>query len=190
MTYVGIFEDCDITVGVFIVKGNARLPLHNHPMMHGILKIVHGTLNLSCYNKIPPPDMNQHHIPDALKRRIDLIERGYVVPTQPMLSNVSMSSTSYPLILSPEKDNYHEICNYSNQPAAFLDILSPPYNHGEELDLDGAGDLEKRECQYFKEIHFQLETETEKKIAWLQMIQTPSDFHCDTEPYRGPTIDP
>ena len=157
--------------------------------MHGILKVVHGSFTVSCYNKVPHFDANQHqHIPEALRNRTGLLERGFVVPVVPMMSKSIMNTSSSPLILSPDKDNYHELYNTSDQPAAFVDILSPPYNHkGSELAT--AGDLEARECEYFKVVNFPdipANHEVDKSIAWLQMIQPPTDYNCDTEPYLGP----
>ena len=110
------------------------------------------------------------------------------MPTFPILSNASMNANSCALILSPDRANYHEILNVSDQPAAFLDILSPPYNHVEEPELIATGDLEKRECRFFKTINLPTPPEMDKKITWLKMIQAPSDYYCDTEPYRGPII--
>lgn len=39
VTYVKIFENQCISVGVFIVKDGARIPLHDHQGMFGLLKV-------------------------------------------------------------------------------------------------------------------------------------------------------
>ena len=194
MTYIGVYENCDLSVGIFIVAGKTGLPLHNHPGMHGLLKVVHGTLKISSFDKIPNFNVNdQNRIPIALQTRIDLIEKGYIVPvTQSSTSNSSITPNTAPLILGPTTDNFHRIYNSSEQPAAFIDILSPPYNH-RGLELASEGDSVVRECEYFKEITFTSTHEdnaAENDIKWLQMIQTPTDFNCDTEPYQGPEIQP
>ena len=39
VTYVQLYEDKDVTIGVFILKRGTKIPLHDHPDMHGILKV-------------------------------------------------------------------------------------------------------------------------------------------------------
>jgi cysteamine dioxygenase len=38
VTYIGIYEDRDISVGIFIIRCGRRIPLHTHPGMHGLIK--------------------------------------------------------------------------------------------------------------------------------------------------------
>ena len=46
----------------------------------------------------------------------------------------SSDKNSGPLLLEPDKDNYHEIWNAGDKPAVFLDILAPPYTNQEESE--------------------------------------------------------
>ena len=39
VTYIKILEDSDVSIGIFLVKSGCRIPLHNHPNMHGLLKV-------------------------------------------------------------------------------------------------------------------------------------------------------
>merc|ERR1712156_1088048 len=155
VTYIGVYENCDISVGIFIVAANTGLPLHNHPGMHGILKVVHGTLKISSFDKLPHFDINdQSNIPNSLQSRFDQIEKGFIIPaTESSTLNSSITPHTPPLILGPTTDNFHRIYNSSDQPAAFVDILSPPYNH-RGMELAEEGDCQVRECEYFKEINF------------------------------------
>ena len=156
--------------------------------MYGILKVIHGTLTVACYNKIPHVDLTKHQpIPEALRNHPSLIERGHVVPVLPIAPKSSMNASSSPLIVSPDKDNYHELYNGSDQPVAFVDILSPPYNH-RGCELEPEGDSEVRECEYFKVVRLPSSDGGDKNITWLQRIKPPVDYHCDTEPYLGPNI--
>ena len=169
------------------------MPLHNHPGMNGILKVVHGSLNVTAYDKIVDFDVKreQNNIPKRLREtRMDWINRGFIIPVKHVFSNTPLSPSSNPLILNPESGNYHKIYNPGDEPAAFLDILSPPYNHkGSELALEG--DSEPRECEYYKELRLPLEDHDggDKNICWLQMIPTPADFICDSERYQGPALE-
>ena len=71
-------------------------------------------------------------------------------------------------------------------PAAFLDILAPPYNI---RPPDWAEDQEERDCHYFRELsHAQTGSDEASAPKWLLMCDPPASFYCDTEPYRGPGI--
>ena len=39
VTYIKIHEDQDVSIGIFVIKAGSRIPLHNHPNMHGLLKV-------------------------------------------------------------------------------------------------------------------------------------------------------
>ena len=69
-------------------------------------------------------------------------------------------------------------------PAAFLDILAPPYNI---RPPDWAEDQEERDCHYFRELSSP-DTEHQPGHSWLLLCDPPASFYCDTEPYRGPEI--
>ena len=67
VTYIGIYEDRDISVGIFIIRRGCRIPLHNHPGMYGILKVVHGCVDVSSYTKVSPDQvysgrLNTEHV--------------------------------------------------------------------------------------------------------------------------------
>ena len=76
-------------------------------------------------------------------------------------------------------------------PAAFLDILAPPYN-----PEDG------RDCHYYKILQTVADGEMDGKRAeeqqgeekekeeetWLLEVPQPEDFCCGGEPYPGPAV--
>ena len=84
--------------------------------MNGILKVVHGSLNVTAYDKIVDFDVKreQSHIPKRLREtRMDWINRGFIIPVKHVFSNTQLSPSSNPLILNPESGNYHKIYNLS-----------------------------------------------------------------------------
>ena len=46
VTYIKIHEDQDVSIGIFLVKGGQKIPLHNHPKMHGLLKV---STSVKCF---------------------------------------------------------------------------------------------------------------------------------------------
>lgn len=79
-------------------------------------------------------------------------------------------------LLSPDERNLHQITAI-NGPAAFVDILSPPYNGRD------------RECHYYSIVATVFDQQLNKNITWLlENIEPPDDFWCDSSPYNGPKI--
>uniref|UniRef100_A0A8C0ALN3 2-aminoethanethiol dioxygenase n=1 Tax=Bos mutus grunniens TaxID=30521 RepID=A0A8C0ALN3_BOSMU len=66
VTYMHICETDGFSLGVFLLKSGTSIPLHDHPGMHGILKVLYGTVRISCMDKLevgsgqrpraPPPE--------------------------------------------------------------------------------------------------------------------------------------
>jgi len=49
VTYLGVFENDDVSVGVFVLRDGAKIPLHEHPYMYGGLKVIHGKVRIQSY---------------------------------------------------------------------------------------------------------------------------------------------
>lgn len=80
---------------------------------------------------------------------------------------------SKPCILKPHESNIHEIRSVDG-PAAFLDILAPPYNT--EIPYVGP-----RICSYYANLGSVV-----KDVFLLQEINSPSFYWTDIKPYMGP----
>lgn len=100
-------------------------------------------------------------------------------------SSAEYTENSGPCLLTPLQDNLHQI-NAVEGPAAFLDILAPPYN----VD-DG------RDCHYYRVLQTLEEGRTDEqhgdaekkeKVTWMLEIPEPEDFWCGPEPYPGPAV--
>lgn len=49
VTYIGVFEDQHVSIGVFVLRNGAKIPLHDHPYMYGVLKVIYGKVRLQSY---------------------------------------------------------------------------------------------------------------------------------------------
>jgi cysteamine dioxygenase len=104
--YSEVFGNSQFLVCVFILYPNARIPLHSHPGMYGILKVVQGEILIRNYTPLTKIDFS--------KTKISSFEAYETC--------ASMDKNSQPSVVTPE-NNLHEIINSRNEAAVFLDIL-------------------------------------------------------------------
>jgi cysteamine dioxygenase len=174
--YISVYEDSHITIGIFIVKPGEKLPLHDHPQMYGILKVIAGTLKIQSYTVVS--NNTDIDSPSAGGRRLFPYTRTKNQILSAMkLPEVIVSENNDTCVLTPTERNLHEIYNVGAT-AAFLDILSPPYDSSE---------FGKRSCHYFKELNNETPGPVTNK-ARLIRIPSPAEYWNDVADYEGPTI--
>lgn len=166
-TFVQIFENADISMSVFILRGNYTMPLHDHPMMHGILRGIYGKLQVLSYTQ--ELTSNETLIYDKMARNINVLAEGPKI----------VSPDTECAVLTPRKCNFHEITAVGGV-AAFFDILSPPY----DTDIPIYG---KRLCRFYQLSNTVIPTnknsaicELSKTQLQLHRIQAPYSYYCDT----------
>lgn len=84
-----------------------------------------------------------------------------------------VEATDEPCVLCPIEGNIHQVDTVDG-PAAFIDILAPPYRFN-------LPDAEKRRCSYFKEVNKSKDTK-----LMIDTKDEPKDYWSDTAPYKGP----
>lgn len=169
VTYVDIYEDCNLTVGIFILKPGMKLPLHDHPHMYGLIKVIAGKIKITSYslNTEKTKKVMKNYLSEGdVNRRPLLAEKSY---------EILADSNTESCLLEPDKRNLHEIESIGG-PAAFIDILSPPY----ETYIPNIG---PRKCNYYK-----LLKEIAPDIYKLQETGSPPWYWNDTFPYTGPKL--
>ncbi|TRZ21382.1 hypothetical protein HGM15179_005721 [Zosterops borbonicus] len=171
VSYMHICETESFSMGVFLLRSGACIPLHDHPGMNGMLKVLYGTLRIACMDTVPagaaaaappPPAAGSGPCLRALFR-----------------SRQNYTPASPPCLLSPHTDNLHQI-DAVDGPAAFLDILAPPYDpqHG-------------RDCHYYRLLEGPpagAEPPALPREVWLVETPQAADFWCGGEPYPGPRV--
>ncbi|XP_041369265.1 2-aminoethanethiol dioxygenase-like [Gigantopelta aegis] len=168
--YVSIWEDDVISIGVFVVKPNGRLPLHDHPGMHGLIRVIHGALNLKSFT-----ETSGVGVPSDLNRKLTTPQEKSLLKPAVLVGESVVSTQDECCVLTPTDGNIHEI-RPVGETVAFLDVLSPPYG-------------DSKDCNYYSEMSV---TESENQgdgITWLLKIPSPADYWCETFDYTGPVID-
>jgi len=129
VSHIGICECPQFTIGVFIIQSGRSIPLHDHPGMTGIIKVLYGTINIRSYDpckqndiKYPPSSISLDHLPLRVYKNDD----------------VTATPESGCQTITVDSGCYHAIDAVGGD-AAFLDILSPSY-----IGVD---------CTYYKEWH-------------------------------------
>lgn len=165
-TYIHVFESAEVSMSVFILKANYTMPLHDHPMMNGILKGIFGKLLIKSYSAKPKAqntsskdDKKSELIYDKLATEIE------VVADEPN----QVDPFSACAMLTPTERNFHEITAVGGV-AAFFDILGPPY--GADIPIYG-----RRKCHFYHRIQFDDE---QKRLVLQRMVPEPIDYYCDT----------
>ncbi|XP_003747237.1 2-aminoethanethiol dioxygenase [Galendromus occidentalis] len=164
--FIPVYDHEDFTITIFVLKQGRRIPMHNHPGMTGILKVLLGTARVESFSPIPPPSQSAFSYFFGKKPKPGT----YALRHDP----ISVSASDDPCRLAPERGNIHEVLA-GDGPVAFLDVLAPPYHNGE------------RDCVYFKLLPDDENSPNEK--CFLREIPAPEDFWCNTLSYEGPTIE-
>lgn len=172
-TYIQIYEDFNINISIFIVHPGHKLPLHDHPQMHGLLKVIAGTFKIQAYSEDHEETLKLNDKSDNETEQPEDFSVKKVVAKK--LDVLLCDENSECCILTPGDANYHEI-EPVNGSAAFLDILSPPYDAFIE-------EFGQRDCTYYKE-----ESEIKPNLVQLTQIRQPAWFWCDTAQYSGPLL--
>lgn len=160
-TYVHIFENDFLSLSVFVLKKDYQMPLHDHPLMHGILKPLAGKLLIQSFTRVFSSDKAPIYDPNDLSHIPVKIE-----------DPLTVDGSSECVILTPVERNFHEI-RAVGEVGAFFDILSPPY----ESKLPEFGD---RACNFFRG------SLVNNGRTFLEAIPAPSSYHCNKGRYARP----
>ncbi|VDQ06805.1 unnamed protein product [Trichobilharzia regenti] len=129
VAYVHIMENEVFSMGIFILRPGSRIPLHDHPGMFGILKVLIGSVRCRSFTRLKNVKSNdlKDYIPSLSVFNDSKWQLTDLIIAKPHQDTV-LSPDHSPCLLSPVEGNLHEITPVDG-PAVFIDILAPPYDH-------------------------------------------------------------
>lgn len=168
VVYVHIAENHVFSMGIFVLKPGSRIPLHDHPHMYGIGRVIYGTLRCRSYTRL------EEDPPAELQKGLRRWQWKDIITARPFQDTI-MTSESECCVLTPNEGNYHEIQAIEGG-AAFVDVLAPPYDH----------DLGTRVCHFYEEVT--LNRHDGSGRVYLSEIPAPKDYYCNAAEYTGPQV--
>jgi len=101
-----IFSSSNFNIAVFIIPSGHKLPLHDHPGMAVLSKLICGRMR---YTSFSPCNSQERRTRDTLYQ----------------YSSISKSEQDPAWFLTPQEGNFHEI--EAEETCVMLDVLFPPY---------------------------------------------------------------
>ncbi|XP_019198092.1 PREDICTED: plant cysteine oxidase 2-like [Ipomoea nil] len=170
--YIHIYECDQFSIGIFCLPACGVIPLHDHPGMTVLSKLLFGSMHLQSFDwvEIMPSSIKQPQPGRRLaKVKVD----------------ADLSAPCDVSVLFPAAGgNMH--CFRALTPCAILDVLGPPYSQAQA-----------RNCTYYHHFPFtpfssdggELNGDVDGEgYAWLEERAKPESFIVAAAPYSGPTI--
>ncbi|KAL4459063.1 hypothetical protein ABPG75_013928 [Micractinium tetrahymenae] len=156
ITYLLIYEDERISLGIFCLPARARIPLHNHPGMTVLSRVLYGEMHVCSYDWLDAAGGGGGEAERLPREAHTVLDR-------------TLSATDPPAVLFPRAGgNIHQFTALTD--CAVLDLMSPPYS-----TEDG------RDCTYYSV----LPASKPGGPVMLDAYEPPADFVINQGSYRG-----
>eukprot|EP00850_Spirogloea_muscicola_P010041 SM000058S18471 [mRNA] locus=s58:62132:64034:- [translate_table: standard] len=179
ITYLHLHECDAFSMGIFCFPSSAAIPLHDHPGMTVLSKLLYGSMHIQSY------DWNTKLVENA---KGATNQRGTGSPrlAELVVDEVLTAPCPTKVLYPSSGGNIHAFTALA--PCAVLDVLIPPYS-----PTNG------RHCTYYKSVPAppqpqislsskQNQEESQPHFGWLEEFQPPDDFVVRRGLYKGPQI--
>jgi len=177
ISYLHLYE-CDLfSMGVFVLPTSASIPLHNHPGMTVLSRLLYGNMHVRAYDWLDPHDEKLNRNPTIARKAklvVDHVLGAEQNGTEP--PHASETEVLYPT----SGGNIHAFTALT--PCAVLDVLAPPYS-------PPTG----RHCTYYRATSNAGVVQRSGQpglVEWLEEFNPPDDFVVQRGLYVGPKIIP
>ena len=175
--YHHIHSDAELSIGIFVLPPGASLPLHDHPGMTVLSKLLFGSLDVTSFDA---PSAEAAASPPPLRPSLFGGLIGESSPERLLHcaapSRRVVSAPSAPLRLEPTKGNIHAFVALEH--TAIFDVLTPPYN-----------EFEGRSCHYYEAVE-EVEPTTPDGGVMLREVPWPDSLRVVNRPYTGARLLP
>ncbi|GFS34002.1 2-aminoethanethiol dioxygenase, putative [Actinidia rufa] len=155
-------------MGIFCLPPSSIIPLHNHPGMTVLSKLLYGTLNVKSYDWVDVPGPSEQslevavwiHAKHVTNETVGIRHSGaafaalsVIAKARPakLVKNAEMRAPCETTVLYPTSGgNIH--CFKAVTPCAIFDILSPPYSADEWTRLYLFPEVPKRKFARYSRI--------------------------------------
>ena len=151
-SYMEVYHCPEFSLEIFLLKPYGVIPFHDHPNMHGVMKVLFNSMTVTSYSKVEGQALPRQGVPVVCK----------------FLSQVVLDVTTGPDVLYPNVGNIHQIQS-DEKAVAFFDILAPPYNP-----------REGRVCNYYEKLDENAVEKTVRLMpgsnpSWFSCVPLPYD---------------
>lgn len=143
VAYMHITENEVFSMGMFILRPGSRIPLHGHPGMFGVIRVMQGSMRCRSFTPLSQESalcVNDLGGTTTVTWRLASASPDLTV-AEPHADKLLGATDNAPCLLTPRLGNLHELTAVEGT-VVFLDILSPPYDY----------DLGTRECLFYREV--------------------------------------
>lgn len=200
------------SIGIFVFPPNATIPLHNHPGMIVLSRVLYGSLKAKTYDIIYDKSNSNNHkintsdedseskkswIPNFVSR---VLHNNYAFREEIPKGCIHVYANQEQELMAPQitelypdKSNVHEFQAGPNG-VAVLDVLVPPYDVENERDCtfyrenrdyfvpDMTDDIHNGAMRH-DNMDVDYDCDSTRRRVWLEPIEQPDWFHCISGQY-------
>jgi len=188
VAYVPVVETDRYHVGVFVLGPQARIPLHDHPGMTVLSRVLRGSVTMSSFDLLGE-GRDGSDVPNGRRRRMCRAARH---------AEVELRAPCAAVALDPHHRNVHEFTAGADG-TAILDVIVPPYDatrrctyyyyhHHRGPDTSSGEPSEEAVLRVDEDDASGVERtshDQHPEVCVLEIADPEPDFSCATLPYKG-----